>query len=120
MSQSKLETPSRIGLTSDQLRSPLVAPEGEPGESRDFSLNASSIQSPRGESRDHGTRDFPPPETIEERPNEENHEGDKGGPIVKIDPADDIPNNTNKCIDFNAQLQAHKKRTEAELPYTLT
>jgi hypothetical protein len=37
-----------------------------------------------------------------------------------IDPSDDIPNNTNKSIDFNAQFEAHKKRTESDLPFTLT
>ena len=31
-----------------------------------------------------------------------------------------IENNTDKCIDFNAQIQAIKKQTETDLPYTLT
>ena len=40
-------------------------------------------------------------------------------PMVQADP-DDIENNTDKSIDFNAQLQALKKRTETELPHTLS
>lgn len=38
-------------------------------------------------------------------------------------PADEtyyVENKTNKLIDFNAQLQALKKRTENNLPFTLT
>ena len=31
-----------------------------------------------------------------------------------------VENNTDKSIDFNAQLQALKKRTESELPHTLS
>ena len=31
-----------------------------------------------------------------------------------------VENNTDKSIDFNAQLQALKKRTECELPHTLS
>jgi hypothetical protein len=31
-----------------------------------------------------------------------------------------IPNNTDKCIDFQAQLAALKSRTEQKMPYTLT
>lgn len=33
---------------------------------------------------------------------------------------DDIENNTDKAIDFQAQLEALKRRTETELPHTLT
>ena len=43
--------------------------------------------------------------------------------ISKIGPAidlDDIENNTDKSIDFSSQLEALKKRTETELPHTLT
>jgi hypothetical protein len=36
------------------------------------------------------------------------------------DPDDDIENNTDKSIDFNAQLKALLRRTETELPHTLT
>ena len=33
---------------------------------------------------------------------------------------DEIENNTDKSIDFSAQLSALKRRTETDLPYTLT
>ena len=33
---------------------------------------------------------------------------------------DQVENNTDKSIDFAAQLSALKRRTEADLPYTLT
>lgn len=39
---------------------------------------------------------------------------------IVIPEADDIPNNTDKCIDFETQLEAYKKRTTSMLPYTLT
>lgn len=41
--------------------------------------------------------------------------------MMKV-PEDDqvVENNTDKSIDFNAQLQALKKRTESELPHTLS
>lgn len=39
---------------------------------------------------------------------------------IEIAAEDDIPNNTDKSIDFNAQLEAYKKRTTSSLPYTLT
>lgn len=56
---------------------------------------------------------------------------DKSKPVVATAPApdddgivipeaDDIPNNTDKCIDFETQLVAYKKRTTSVLPYTLT
>lgn len=35
-------------------------------------------------------------------------------------PADQVENNTDKSIDFSAQLSALKRRTETDLPYTLT
>ena len=54
------------------------------------------------------------PNVIEEKSNEDNQAGslldtktnksDPNVPVVFIDPADDIPNNTDKCIDFTAQL----------------
>jgi hypothetical protein len=45
--------------------------------------------------------------------------------LVEMAPApeadcEDIENNTDKAIDFQAQLNALKKRTETELPHTLT
>ena len=42
--------------------------------------------------------------------------------ISLIKPPEDlvVENNTDKSIDFNAQLQALKKRTECELPHTLS
>jgi len=30
------------------------------------------------------------------------------------------PNNTNKKIDFNEEMSAFKRRTEKELPFTMT
>lgn len=45
---------------------------------------------------------------------------DDGLAGIEIAAEDDIPNNTDKCIDFNAQLEAYKKRTTSSLPYTLT
>jgi hypothetical protein len=33
---------------------------------------------------------------------------------------DDLENNTDKCIDFQSQLSALNKRTETELPHTLS
>jgi hypothetical protein len=43
----------------------------------------------------------------------------KDAPIL-IDDDEDFPNNTNKSIDFKSQLEGLKKRTEFDLPYTLT
>lgn len=113
---SKKEGSSRIGLTKDQIKSPLLGHDdehghGSPGDKGDFSLNASSIHSPRDSDKG---GDEPPIEPIAEKPIEEAFPDENAdGPIVKIDPADDIPNNTSKFIDFNAQLEAHIKRTEA-------
>ena len=53
------------------------------------------------------------PATAEETPKTEEDE-------IFIAAEDDIPNNTDKSIDFDAQLEAYKKRTTSELPYTLT
>ena len=56
-------------------------------------------------------------------PPQENPQGDGSVNISKLGPAidlDDIENNTDKSIDFNSQLEALKKRTETELPHTLT
>ena len=33
---------------------------------------------------------------------------------------EDIPNNTDRSIDFQAQLDALKKRTECSMPFTLS
>ena len=53
------------------------------------------------------------PVTAEETPKTEEDE-------IFIAAEDDIPTNTDKSIDFDAQLEAYKKRTTSELPYTLT
>lgn len=37
-----------------------------------------------------------------------------------LDIDEEVPNNTDKSIDFQAQLDAYKKRTQQELPFTLT
>lgn len=46
-------------------------------------------------------------------------EEDPGAAKVKGDD-DQVENNTDKSIDFSAQLSALKRRTETDLPYTLT
>ena len=54
---------------------------------------------------------------------QETPQGDGSMNISKLGPAidlDDIENNTDKSIDFTSQLEALKKRTETELPHTLT
>lgn len=56
-------------------------------------------------------------------PAQETPQGDTAMNISKLGPnmdLDDIENNTDKSIDFNSQLEALKKRTETELPHTLT
>ena len=40
--------------------------------------------------------------------------------VLSVDEEEDIPNNTDRLIDFKSQLNSLKNATEFNLPYTLT